>query len=170
MCWRSPKVNFICQHVEYMQKITMLISYLLTKFHNFSVYFISGTWNTIWNFSTDLMGKCINVCVTEGVHWPGRSCRTKPQLGGPRRWPVSQGTRARRRQRKHRSHKVGLVKNHGRLAKWWLPDRILSRNGCHQDEEPHLGCYKYPPMLSTGIHTPYSRFSTCKGSGALVVA
>jgi hypothetical protein len=27
-----------------------------------------------------------------------------------------------------------------------------------------------PPMLSTTIHTLYSRFSTCKGSGALVVA
>jgi hypothetical protein len=69
-----------------MQEITMLTPYLLTKFHNFSVYLISGTWSTIWNFLRNLMGKFINVRVTMGVHWPGMLCKTKPQSGGPKRW------------------------------------------------------------------------------------
>jgi hypothetical protein len=46
----------------------MLTPYLLTKFHDFSAYLILGTWNMIWNFSNDLKGKFINVCVTMGVH------------------------------------------------------------------------------------------------------
>jgi hypothetical protein len=40
-----------------MQEITMLTPYLLTKFHDFSIYLISGTWNAIYNFSRELKGK-----------------------------------------------------------------------------------------------------------------
>jgi hypothetical protein len=39
-----------------------------TKFHDFSVYLISGTWKAIWDFSRDLKGSIINVRVTMGVH------------------------------------------------------------------------------------------------------
>jgi hypothetical protein len=39
-----------------MQDITMLRPYLLTKFHDFSVYLILETWKAIWIFSRDLKG------------------------------------------------------------------------------------------------------------------
>jgi hypothetical protein len=42
-CWWSCNANSIRQHVEYMEEITMLITYLLTKLHDFSVYLILGT-------------------------------------------------------------------------------------------------------------------------------
>jgi hypothetical protein len=51
-----------------MKEITMLTTYLLIKFHNFSAYLISGTWNAIWNFSRDLKGKITKGRVTMGVH------------------------------------------------------------------------------------------------------
>jgi hypothetical protein len=66
----------------------MLTSYLLTKFHDFSVYLISGTWSTIGDFSRNQKGEFINVCVTNGAHGPGRPCKTKPEPGGHKRWPV----------------------------------------------------------------------------------
>jgi hypothetical protein len=89
ICWWSWNTDFICQHVEYMQEITMLIPYLLTKFQDFSVYLISRTWSTIWDFSRNLKGKLINVRVTKGVHVPGRPHRTKPRSGGHKRWSIS---------------------------------------------------------------------------------
>jgi hypothetical protein len=51
-----------------MQEMIMLTPYLLTKFHDFSVSLILGTWNAIWNFSRDLKGKTIKICVTTAVH------------------------------------------------------------------------------------------------------
>jgi hypothetical protein len=53
---------------EYMQEMTILTPYLLTKFHDFSVYLISGTWRSIWSFLRDLKGKIIKARVTMGVH------------------------------------------------------------------------------------------------------
>jgi hypothetical protein len=79
-------------------------------------------------------------------------------------------TLARRRQTEHLLHKISLAKNHGWPATWWPLNHFLSWKHCRQAEEPPLGHYKYPSTLSTRIHTLYSRLSTCKGSGALVVA
>jgi hypothetical protein len=162
-----------------MQEITMLTTYLLTKFHDFSVYLISGTWSTTWNFSRDQKGKCINVHVTKGVHGLWRPHRTKPRPGGPKRCPVDP-TLADRSHFGAKSslpwwvHVLGGGKGSTNLTRLVWPrimvGHLLSRKRCCQVEEPPLGRYKYPPTLSTGIHTPYSRFSTCKGSGALVVA
>jgi hypothetical protein len=36
--------------------MTMLTPYLLTEFHGFSVYLISGTRNAIWNILSDQRG------------------------------------------------------------------------------------------------------------------
>jgi hypothetical protein len=134
-----------------MQEITMLISYLLTTFHSFSVYLISRTWCTIWDFLRNLKGKLINIHVTKGVHRLGRPHRTKPWLGGPRKWPTNPTLAGRphlvhmhagMRQREHRHHKVSLAKIHGRPATWWPPDRPFVRKCCGQSWEPSLGDYK----------------------------
>jgi hypothetical protein len=41
---------------EYMQEMTVLTPYVQTKFHDFSVYLISRTWNAFQNFSRDQRG------------------------------------------------------------------------------------------------------------------
>jgi hypothetical protein len=48
----------------YMYKITMLTTYLLTWFHGFSVYLISGTRYEIWGFSKVTKG-CSTKCQTK---------------------------------------------------------------------------------------------------------
>jgi hypothetical protein len=133
----------------------MLTTYLLTMFHNFSVYLISRTSSTIWNFSRNLKGKFINVHVTMGVHWPGRPNRTilgQVGPGGGQSAPLWHQlsrsltfTLARRRQRAHQLHNVGLDKIHGQPATWCPPGRPLSWKHCRQAYEPPLGHYKYTP-------------------------
>jgi hypothetical protein len=78
-----------------MKEITMLTTYLLIKFHNFSAYLISVTWNAIWNFSRDLKGKITKGRVTMGVHRPRRPRGTKPRSSGPKRWLDSHATAGR---------------------------------------------------------------------------
>jgi hypothetical protein len=69
----------------------MLTPYVLTEFHDFSVYFILGTCNAIWNFSRDQRVNSIKYkkeSVTTDVHWPGGTQETKPQPSGPRMVPI----------------------------------------------------------------------------------
>jgi hypothetical protein len=52
----------------YVRNGYVLTPYLLTKFHDFSVYLILETWKAICDFSRDIKGEIIKIRVTMGVH------------------------------------------------------------------------------------------------------
>jgi hypothetical protein len=113
-----------------MQEITMLTPYLLTEFHGFNVYLISGTRNAILNFSRDQRGNSTkyqkgdhySLVHTEEHTWTEDWTRTTQKVGRPcisTKWPtvklVLEETLSTRQV--WRSY-VGLAESVGYSAMW----------------------------------------------------
>jgi hypothetical protein len=67
-----------------MFEITMYLPYLLTYFHDFSVYSISGTYVLNWSISRNYKNiwNSTKDCVTTGMLVTRRTCGSKSQVKG----------------------------------------------------------------------------------------
>jgi hypothetical protein len=75
-----------------MYEITMYSPYLLTKFHDFSIYLISGTYVPNWSISRNYkeMWNSTKLSVTPGMHLTWRGHVQRPLACGPSGWPTGQ--------------------------------------------------------------------------------
>jgi hypothetical protein len=75
-----------------MYKITKYLPYILTKFHDFSVYLILGIYVPNWSISRNYK-KILNstkISVTLGVYLTRGGSVQRPLTSGPRGWPTGQ--------------------------------------------------------------------------------
>jgi hypothetical protein len=83
-----PKGHFVRDVLWWCYSQTLWTIYLtIGRMYNLNILGtrMEALIHLFWNRG---MTKFINVCVTMVVQWPGRSCRSKPQAGGPKRWLV----------------------------------------------------------------------------------
>jgi hypothetical protein len=111
------------QHIEWMYEITMYLRCLLTYFHDFSVYLISGTWVPNWSISRNYKNiwNSTKYSVTTQMFLTHRPCGAKPQVKG------SQGPASRPNPMAIQPHFESIW-----TGTWWL----CSHTGLEEDPMP----------------------------------